>query len=69
MQFLGDGDEVTKMPKFEVLIHTSNIIIGINKILDVMNRGEHNWAWRLPLDQQFRGANELRTASLDAGSN
>jgi hypothetical protein len=36
VEFFGDGDEVAEMAEFDVaIIHTSNIIIRTNKILDV----------------------------------
>jgi hypothetical protein len=36
VQLLGDGDEIPQVPKFEITIHMPNIIIEVNKILDVM---------------------------------
>ena len=37
VQLLGDGNEISKVSEFYILIHISKIIIRINKILDVMN--------------------------------
>jgi hypothetical protein len=40
MQLLGNRDKVTQMSQFDVPIHTQNILIQLNKILDVINAPE-----------------------------
>jgi hypothetical protein len=35
VKLFGYRDEVTEMPQFDISIHTPEIIIGTNKILDV----------------------------------
>jgi hypothetical protein len=36
VKLLGNGDEVTQMTEFNFLIHTQNILMPINKILDIL---------------------------------
>jgi hypothetical protein len=44
VKFFGDGHEVAKMAKLDVLIHMSIILIARNKILDVWLRQEETHA-------------------------
>jgi hypothetical protein len=39
VKLLGDGDEVAQVAEFNFLIHTQNILIWINKILDILLSG------------------------------
>ena len=38
VQFLGNRNEVAQMSQFEILIHMQNILIPLNKILDVIDQ-------------------------------
>ena len=49
VQFLSHGDEVSKVPEFHFIIHTFQIIIEPNKILDIMKGRAHTVVERLSM--------------------